>query len=697
MGSDSDSEPDDRKADFDVELNKKVATVMAPLMKKLRKQGKRIEVLEEQVALHTKAREENEPKTQKDLQDLRTSIEEGLDRCRRDIGERVLHADHARVEVAVSSGLEAAHRTSEEVRTRLASIELTVKALQTRVDEVEALCKRGLEGSEERVAALRTTFNDETVRSDARRSELQLHIAEVSAKLHAELVEARRETDQQLHKLTSGVAAAAKRAEVLERFSALEEAEATARGRVDRQQGQLASLEERTAEAEAVLRTRAAQVELQAVRDEADRRLSLSATSAGLAEVIRENEARETQWERRHLAVEHTAAASLRESRQMAANIEEVGRRLADYALVGDLDELRQALSVVSKLADKEALESVVRIAQAAASKEEVEKLQVEHERTASGLQMLVDGTNARFELAADAETQRKIEGHLSELRRQLDSKLSVTQAEKMLEHKADATQVQKATLAGGSASTELAELASRLAAAEDALSTARREAAEATERSASSASALAQMQSATDKHWQITRTAREEQQQLVKAVRALLLDAELRVNAESAATNAPPSASKYANDLMETYGRHGWSSPAARHAHAGAGGGSAAAPPLPRVAVAAANAANAASGGSCCASPKRTSSVSKAAFLPSPPADGSSVDVLDRRRRLLAGVSMGGMGGGDVTLPESLALPGSGAPPASSLSTRTRTRITMANEPYPSLAASGVLAPMTQ
>ena len=116
MGSDSDSEPDDRKADFDVELNKKVATVMAPLMKKLRKQGKRIEVLEEQVALHTKAREENEPKTQKDLQDLRTSIEEGLDRCRRDIGERVLHADHARVEVAVSSGLEAAHRTSEEVR-----------------------------------------------------------------------------------------------------------------------------------------------------------------------------------------------------------------------------------------------------------------------------------------------------------------------------------------------------------------------------------------------------------------------------------------------------------------------------------------------------------------------------------------------------------------------------------------------------
>ena len=144
MGSDSDSEPDDRKADFDVELNKKVATVMAPLMKKLRKQGKRIEVLEEQVALHTKAREENEPKTQKDLQDLRTSIEEGLDRCRRDIGERVLHADHA-VSRWLSQWPRGGTRASEEVRTRLASIELTVKALQTRVDEVEALCKRGLE------------------------------------------------------------------------------------------------------------------------------------------------------------------------------------------------------------------------------------------------------------------------------------------------------------------------------------------------------------------------------------------------------------------------------------------------------------------------------------------------------------------------------------------------------------------------
>ena len=126
MGSDgSDSDGDDKQADLDAELNKKVATVMAPLMKKMRKQTKRIEELEEKVAQQAKTAEVREPKQDKLMEDLRKAVEEGLDRCRRDIGERVLHADHARVEVAVTSGLQTAQRTADDVRSRLAQIELT--------------------------------------------------------------------------------------------------------------------------------------------------------------------------------------------------------------------------------------------------------------------------------------------------------------------------------------------------------------------------------------------------------------------------------------------------------------------------------------------------------------------------------------------------------------------------------------------
>ena len=155
MGSDGSDSEGDAQADLDAELNKKVATVMAPLMKKLRKQQKRIDELEDKVAQQAKATEIREPRQDKLIDELRKALEDGMDRCRRDIGERVLHADHARVEVAVTSGLQTAQQTADDVRSRLAQIELTNGALQVRVDEVENHCRRGLEGCEERLAALR--------------------------------------------------------------------------------------------------------------------------------------------------------------------------------------------------------------------------------------------------------------------------------------------------------------------------------------------------------------------------------------------------------------------------------------------------------------------------------------------------------------------------------------------------------------
>ena len=695
MGSDDDDSSDgERQAELDVELNKKVAKVMAPLMKKLRKQAKKIEALEEQVQKQGEATATSEPRQDAAIRELRASIDEGLDRCRRDVGDRVLHADHARVEVAVSSGLDAIQRNVDDMRTRIAQLELHNKTLQARLEDSDGHARRGLENVEERVAALRTTVSDENVRADSRRSELQLHIAEVSAKLHAELVEARRETDQELHKLNSGLATAAKRAEVLERFAALEEAAGSTSSSVQRHTGQLQSLEERTTEAEGALRTRAASNDLEVLREHLDQQHALTASAANLAAAVREAQLREAQWERRHLAVEHSATSTMREARQLAANIEELGSRLSEHALVGDIDELKERMEVLSHVADKESLEQVVQVAKAAASQESLDKLAADVQVTAAGLQALVEGTNARFEKAADAETARRLDALVKEVTRQLDSKLSISQADKLLEHKADLAAFEKLSSNGQGAATDVSDLMRRVEAAEAHLHSARRDASDAIEHARSSAASVSQLQAATDKHWQVTRTAREEQTQMVKAVRALLMDAELRVNGESG--QLPAGATGPLGNLIDPssdqFGRHGWGSASPRQTHAGGGGGGGPTPPLPRVAVAAANAANA--GSSCCSSPKRFSAVATGggAFPPQAPnTDGSGVDALARRRRLLAGVNL--QGGGEVpTAPPDL---GGGVTHRDKPSTRTRVGAT-GSEPYPSLAASGVLVPLT-
>ncbi len=221
-----------------------------------------------------------------------------------------------------------------------------------------------------------------------------------------------------------------------------------------------------------------------------------------------------------------------------------------------------------------------------------------------------------------------------------------------MLEHKADAAQLAKL---GGQAKREICELDSvrgRLETAEAALSNARRDATEAFEQARASSVALQQLQAATDKHWQITRTGREEQAQLVKAVRALLLDAELRVASDAVPPNNP--------DTLGEYGQFGWSSPSARHsaqaASGAAGGGS-----------------KRGGGRLPAATPRSGNAVSGGGAIPI-----AAEDVLTRRRRLLACASTG-LPEGSVTLPDALALPGgmaTGGFPSYRGAARTRTEL---------------------
>ena len=333
MGTSDDDSDDAKAAELDAELNRKVATVIAPLMKKLKRQRKQIDALEDQVRKQGEQSGSHIPRIDAAISAISTALEEATERNRRDLGNRVLNVDHARVEVSLTSSMQQAHATSEDLRQRLAAQEMLVKSLQHRIDEVDAGARRGTEAVEERLAALRITVSDEAGRSDSRRAELQLHISEVSAKLHAELVEAKRDIDSEIHKLHGQAAAAAMRSEVLERFASLDEASSTVAARAERHQMQLAALDETMGEVQAATRTKATTTELNRLRVDIEAIHAASASGSSLAQAKQEAREREAQWERRHLAVEHAATGSMRELRQMAANLDELGSRIGMLAL----------------------------------------------------------------------------------------------------------------------------------------------------------------------------------------------------------------------------------------------------------------------------------------------------------------------------------------------------------------------------
>ena len=681
VSMEDEDDDDDDQAEADLELTKKVAIIMQPLMKKMRKQAWRITTLEALVTKQTQESAQRLPVVEAGVRDLTASLEEAMDRTRRDLGERVLHSDHARVEVGLSGGLAAMQSVVEEARVKATASEMMVKNLLQRLEDSEASNRRAIDEVLERIASVRESVSDEAARAESRRSELQLHLAELSAKMHAELMETRRHFDSEIQMLNASVAAAVKRTEVTDRLNIVDEAAAISHAKSERQAAQLAALEQGLTETSSALRARASTSDLAKLKADVEAAAASGATKAELEGASQQEAMREQSWERRYLAVERTAAASMREVRQLSANLDELGSRLASFApqvAVDELGESLKGLSVVLTTQAKGAIssartagESSAAVTSSAANSAEMERLRADMLALQHAMDHLVTGTEARFGLKADLELTKRLEKEVHALHKAVESKLATTTAEKLLEFKADAVVLQQITAANGRSATELGELQKRIEAAETALSKAQREATDATDQSRSSSRLVAQLQQSADKHWQITRSGREEQAQLVKAVRALLLDAELRVNEEVTATHPPRT------ETVNEYGAHGWSSPTT------GGGGSSSAR---------------------CTRVSDTTPTTR-------PGDRDSGDVLTRRRRLLAGASIGS-GGSPVTVPEPLALPGSvtlpppgkspvrEAQPAGATTERrsaaTRSRV-QAGGPYPSLAAAGILVPIPQ
>ena len=97
----SDDDSDDKQAEVDAEMARKVSLAMQPLMKKIKRHSKKLAALEEDLEKQQKAMDTGIPESHRAVAEMRTALDEAIERIHRDIGERVKHEDHARVEVGM--------------------------------------------------------------------------------------------------------------------------------------------------------------------------------------------------------------------------------------------------------------------------------------------------------------------------------------------------------------------------------------------------------------------------------------------------------------------------------------------------------------------------------------------------------------------------------------------------------------------
>ena len=107
----SDDDSDDKQAEVDAEIARKCSLVMQPLIKKFKRHSKKLAALEEEIEKQRQATDTGFPAQGAELAAMRSELEQAIERLHRDIGERVRHEDHARVEVGVLVG----HELGEEV------------------------------------------------------------------------------------------------------------------------------------------------------------------------------------------------------------------------------------------------------------------------------------------------------------------------------------------------------------------------------------------------------------------------------------------------------------------------------------------------------------------------------------------------------------------------------------------------------
>lgn len=553
MGSSDESDAEDDAAG----LQAQVAQMLGPVQSRMKKATKKIDKLEGIVEALKKLESDHLPSVKKELTTGAAELASRLERVQAEVANL---ASKTQLEIVRQEARDSEVRlkaTIDEERSKSAAAQLIAQGLEARVDAME----RAMRASELKVG-----------------SELSASVAQLS-QLGAALERQRGEADAKMSEASSRMSS--QHDALLARLSALEEGQrtatetlatkpelaelaATVNRRKDEAESGVQGVREQwrtTNEALEAVRTQLARDYVTGTSFEAlERRVDGAAaeTRRLVSQVQSGGEQSRADWEAKLLQRQHSLEVSATEARRdwhrLSAQLETVQNYVTDRALRSEHEQLKAAVdALTSAAATKEELEAVQGVAKAASKASDMQVL--EAEVRALGSAARADAANAadRFSRVADAAAFASLEETVASMQQQIESKFSQQEAQFALGNKLDRTLGEQVSAEVEAMQQRLGTLNDRANEAELSVSRAGSDMHAAQSQMHELHSQLSLLNEQHETMQNDSRSRVSDIHDLVKAVRALTADAEMRCSLDEREIEflwAAPT---------EIYGQHGW------------------------------------------------------------------------------------------------------------------------------------------
>ena len=553
MGSSSDSGDDDDAAG----LQAQVAQMMGPINSRVKKCAKKIDKLETLVDSLRRVESEAMPEVRKELSKNNADQSSRLERLQSEVAQL---ASKTQLEVLreESNASEARLRGQlDEERSKAAAQSLQVQSLVGRLDTMERAMRASELKAGGELAAAVSQLAQLTAALERQRGETEAKVGEVSSRMSTQndallirLAACEEENRQLKESLATKTELAALTATVNRKAGESETSSSA-------NQQQWKSCHEAI---ESVRTSLARDYAPVTSVESVERRLE---TSSGeirklVSQLQAGGEQGRAQWEdkllQRQLGLETAAQEARRDWHRLSAQLETVQTYVTERALRSEHDELKKSVELLtSAAATKEELEVVDGVAKAAAKGSDFQVLEAEVRSLASAAKAEAASSAERFSRAADAVAFGTLEETVRSMLLQVESKMGTQEAQFALSNK-----LEKGT--GEALSSEVEAMQGRCTALNERANEADlavSQANSALERAQAQVeevqSQLAQLMSEVEGSANEGRARASDVHDLIKAVRALTADAEMRCALDEREMEflwAAPS---------HIYGSHGW------------------------------------------------------------------------------------------------------------------------------------------
>lgn len=551
-GSSDDSFSDDAEAG----LQAQVASMLGPLNSKLKKALKKINKLEVALSEQRQVGDDQLPAMRKELATNGADVSARLERTQAEVAQCASKTSLEVVRQEQSAVEQRLRALLEEERGKAAAQQLVVQGLESRMEAME----RASRASELRVggelSAAIAQLSQLSAALERQRGEMEARMSEASARAcaqHDGMLARMSAAEEAQHALASGFATQAQLAELNatvgrradEADASFKAVNAQCRQCAEAVEGVQASLMA-YASVQALERLDA---RCEALATDVGRRVETAAVSGG---------AERAAWEDKLMQRQHGLEASAHEARRdwhrLSAQIEQLQSCVTERALLTEHEQLASRVEQLREVsATKEALDSVAEVAHAATDNATFSVLEAEVRSVAANVKAEAAANAERFGRTADAEAVSSLESAVRAVSEELDGKMGAQQAAAALAAKLD-------KVAGEQMGAELRAVEDRVSTLHNRASAAEQVVSESTSASGDAAALVADMQSRLEelgaKHDQVIEDCKQRGSDIyniVRAVRALTQDAEMRCSLDEREIEFLWAAPGH------IYGAHGW------------------------------------------------------------------------------------------------------------------------------------------